>query len=108
MLPAGEVRICLACGTPDMRRGIYSLAAQVQTVLQHDPYSGAIFIFRGRRGDLIKCLLYDRQDMCLYGEEAGPWPLYLATGKGWCGLADHGPVLASIGATLPGPRGQRL
>ena len=38
----------------------------MQTVLQHDPYSGSIFIFRGRRGDLIKCLFYDRQGMCLY------------------------------------------
>jgi transposase len=50
MLPAGEVRIYLACGVTDMRGGFHSLAARVQTVLQHDPYSGAIFIFRGRRG----------------------------------------------------------
>jgi hypothetical protein len=33
-----------------MRKGFHSLAAQVQTVLQHDPYSGAIFLFRGRKG----------------------------------------------------------
>ena len=38
MLPAGEVRIYLACGVTDMRRGFHTLAAQVQTVLQHDPY----------------------------------------------------------------------
>jgi transposase len=38
MLPAGEVRIYLACGVTDMRKGFHSLAAQVQTVLQHDPY----------------------------------------------------------------------
>jgi transposase len=38
MLPAGEVRIYLACGITDMRKGFHSLAAQVQTVLQHDPY----------------------------------------------------------------------
>jgi transposase len=50
MLPAGDVRIYLACGVTDMRRGFHTLAAQVQTVLQHDPYSGSIFIFRGRRG----------------------------------------------------------
>jgi transposase len=35
-------------------------------VLQHDPYSGAIFLFRGSRGDLIKCLFWDRQGMCMY------------------------------------------
>ena len=50
MLPAGEVRIYLACGVTDMRKGFHSLAAQVQTTLNHDPYSGALYIFRGRRG----------------------------------------------------------
>ena len=49
MLPAGEVRIYLACGVTDMRKGFHSLAAQVQTTLNHDPYSGALYIFRGRR-----------------------------------------------------------
>lgn len=38
MLPAGEVRIYLACGVTDMRKGFHSLAAQVQTALNHDPY----------------------------------------------------------------------
>ena len=63
MLPAGEVRIYLSCGVTDMRRGFHSLAAQVQTTLNHDPYSGALYIFRGRRGDLIKVLFWDRQGM---------------------------------------------
>jgi transposase len=39
MLPAGGVRIYLACGVTDMRKGFHSLAAQVQTTLRHDPYS---------------------------------------------------------------------
>jgi transposase len=34
--------------------------------LRHDPYGGAIFLFRGRRGDMVKCLFWDRQGMCLY------------------------------------------
>lgn len=38
MLPAGEIRIYLACGVTDMRRGLHSLAAQVQLVLHQDPY----------------------------------------------------------------------
>ena len=49
-LPPGT-RVYVACGVTDMRRGFDSLAAQVQTALQLDPYSGALFIFRGRRGD---------------------------------------------------------
>lgn len=55
-LPTGT-RVYLACGVTDMRRGFDGLAAQVQTVLELDPYSGALFIFRGRRGDLLKALL---------------------------------------------------
>jgi transposase len=45
------MRVYLACGTTDMRRGFDSLAAQVQTVLRLDPFSGALFVFRGKRGD---------------------------------------------------------
>ena len=35
----------------------------------HDPYSGALYIFRGRRGDLLKILFWDRQGMCLYAKK---------------------------------------
>ena len=52
-----------------MRKGFHSLAAQVQTALQHDPYSGALYIFRGRKGDLVKILFWDRQGMCLYAKK---------------------------------------
>ncbi len=52
-----------------MRKGFHSLAAQVQTALNHDPYSGALYIFRGCRGDLIKVLFWDRQGMCLYAKK---------------------------------------
>ena len=48
-LPAG-IRVYLACGVTDMRRGFDSLSAQVQTALALDPFSGALFIFRGKRG----------------------------------------------------------
>ena len=51
-LPPGT-RVYLACGVTDMRRGFDGLAAQVQTVLELAPYGGAIFIFRGRRGDRL-------------------------------------------------------
>ncbi len=54
-LPIGT-RVYLACGTTDMRRGFDGLAAQVQQVLRKDPHGGALFVFRGRRGDLIKAL----------------------------------------------------
>ena len=66
-LPLGT-RVYVACGVTDMRRGFDSLAAQVQTALQLDPYSGALFIFRGRRGDLLKALLWDGQGLVLYAK----------------------------------------
>ena len=52
--PPPGTRVFLACGVTDMRKGFDGLAAQVQTVLAQDPYSGAVFCFRGRRGDLLK------------------------------------------------------
>lgn len=47
-------RIWIAAGVTDMRRGFQGLSAQVQTVLEQQPFSGHVFVFRGRRGDTIK------------------------------------------------------
>ena len=60
MLPPAT-RVYLACGFTDMRKGFDGLAAQVQTVLSLDPYGGALFVFRGRRGDLLKALQIEEQ-----------------------------------------------
>lgn len=49
-----------------MRRGFHGLSAQVQTVLEQGPYSGHVFVFRGRRGDLIKLLWFDGDGLCLF------------------------------------------
>ena len=67
MLPAAT-RVYLACGPTDMRKGFDGLAAIVQTMLALDPYGGALFVFRGRRGDLIKALHWDGQGLCLYAK----------------------------------------
>jgi transposase len=67
-LPTGT-RIYIACGVTDLRRGFDGLAAQVERVLQLDPYGGAIFIFRGRRGDMIKALHWDGRGLVLYAKE---------------------------------------
>ncbi len=76
-LPAG-VRIWLAAGFTDLRRGFDGLSALVQTSLNENPFSGQIFVFRGRRGDKIK-ILWDSQDgLCLFAKRlrAGKfvWP----------------------------------
>jgi hypothetical protein len=48
--PGPGVRIWIAAGVTDMRRGFDGLAAMVQQQLGQDPFSGALFLFRGRRG----------------------------------------------------------
>ena len=65
--PAG-VRVWLATGHTDMRRGFDGLALMVQEKLKHDPHSGQLFVFRGRRGGLIKVLWHDGQGMCLFAK----------------------------------------
>jgi len=66
-LPAGT-QIWIAAGVSDMRRGFDGLAAQVQTTLEHNPFSGHIFVFRGRRGDLVKLLWFDGDGLCLFAK----------------------------------------
>ncbi|MGB6131051.1 MAG: IS66 family insertion sequence element accessory protein TnpB [Acidobacteriaceae bacterium] len=64
-LTAGT-RIWIAAGITDMRRGFHGLSAQVQTVLGEQPYSGHVFVFRGRRGDMVKLLWFDGDGLCLF------------------------------------------
>ena len=64
----GNVRVYLACGVTDMRKGFDGLAARVQMTLQLDPHGGGLFVFRGRRGDLIKVLWWDGQGLCLFAK----------------------------------------
>jgi transposase len=66
-LPSG-VRVWLACGHTDMRKGMDGLAMLAQQVLEEDPFSGALFAFRGKRGGLIKILWFDGQGMCLFSK----------------------------------------
>ena len=66
-VPAG-VRIYLACGATDMRKGFDSLSVMAQEVLRQDPFAGHLFAFRGRRGDLVKVLYWDGQGFCLFAK----------------------------------------
>ena len=66
-LPVG-VRVWLATGHTDMRKGFASLSLQVQQILHRDPLSGHLFCFRGRRGDLLKVIWHDGQGACLFSK----------------------------------------
>jgi transposase len=80
-LPTG-VRVWIAAGHTDMRRGMQSLALQVQEALKRDPHAGDLYVFRGRSGSLIKILWHDGIGMSLYAKrlERGRfiWPLATA------------------------------
>ena len=52
--PSAGTRIWIAAGVTDLRRGLTGLSGLVQTALEQNPFSGKVFVFRGRRGDLIK------------------------------------------------------
>lgn len=76
--PGTGVRVYLACGTTDMRKSIAGLSVLAQDHLHQSPTSGAVFAFRGRRGDRLKLLYWDGQGFCLYYKilQKGifPWP----------------------------------
>ena len=63
-----DVRVWLAVGHTDMRRGMNGLALQVQEALQRDPHAGDLYVFRGKRGDLIKILWHDGVGLSLYAK----------------------------------------
>ncbi len=58
LVPAG-VRVHIALGVTDMRKGLDGLAMLVQEVLTQDPFSGHLFAFRGRKANLIKIVFWD-------------------------------------------------
>ena len=76
-LPVG-VQVWLAAGETDLRKGFDGLAALIQLQLAEDPFSGQLFVFRGRRGDRIKILWWDGDGLCLFAKrlERGKfvWP----------------------------------
>jgi len=65
--PTGT-QIWIAAGFTDMRRGFTGLSALAQTALEQNPFNGHIFVFRGKRGDLIKVLWWDGDGLCLFAK----------------------------------------
>jgi len=83
MIPVpASTKVWLAAGVTDMRKGFNGLAALAQGVLKQDPFSGHLFVFRGRRGDLLKVIWFDGQGACLFSKrlEKGRFVWPSATG----------------------------
>ncbi len=69
MIPVpAQTRVWLSAGVTDMRKGFDGLSALAEKVLEQDPYSGHLFVFRGRRGDLVKVIWFDGQGACLFSK----------------------------------------
>jgi transposase len=79
MIPvAAGVRIWIASGHTDMRKGMNGLALLVQEGLGRDPFAGDVFVFRGRAGSLIKALWHDGIGLSLYAKAPSRY-----CAKGW-------------------------
>ena len=78
-IPTG-VRVWLATGYTDMRKGFPGLSLQVQEVLRRDPLGGHLFCFRGRRSDLLKVIWHDGQGACLFTKRLERGRFFVAIG----------------------------
>jgi transposase len=84
MLAPSGMKVHLALGVTDMRKGMDGLAMLVQDVLKTDPFSGHLFAFRGRKANLIKILWWDGTGLCLFTKRLDgggfPWPMTAMAG----------------------------
>ena len=76
-LPTGT-SIWIAAGFTDLRRGFTGLSGMVQTTLQENPFSGHVFVFRGRRGRSDQDVVVGRRRAVSFREAARAWTLHLA------------------------------
>ena len=83
-----STKIYLSLAPCDMRKGFDGLSAQVRNILQLDPFSGAVFLFRGKRGDRLKALVWDGSGLCMYAKR-------LERGKFVCPRAHEGALRLS-------------
>ena len=101
---APETRVWLVTGHTDMRKGYARLSLIVQETLRRAPSGGHLFVFRGRRGDLIKILWHDGQGQCLFSKrlERGRflWPS-ASTGAATISAAQLGYLLSGIDWRAP-------
>src|SRR6202008_320991 len=104
MITFPSARVWLAVGRTDMRKGLDGLSALVQQKLAQDLFCAHLFVFRGRRGDLLKVLWYDGQGLCLFAKrlERGRfvWPSP-ADGRVVISPAQLGMLLEGIDWRMP-------
>lgn len=109
---APGLRVYLACGVTDMRKGMVGLAMLVQQGLGEDPLGGALFAFRGRRAGLIKLIWHDGIGLCMLTKrlERGQfvWPSANTTGRIALSSAQLAALLDGCEWRAPAPRKPEL
>ncbi len=95
-LPTGT-RIWIIAGITDMRCGFNGLASKVQNTLKDDPFSGHIFVFRGRSGKMVRILWADRDGLCLFAKRLEQGPFRLAGNPGRESAPDASSVIHATG-----------
>lgn len=105
MIPVpANTKVWLAAGVTDMRKGFNGLSALAEQVLEQNPFSGHLFVYRGRRGDLLKVIWFDGQGACLFSKrlEKGHfvWPS-AASGKVSLSPAQLAMLLEGIDWRMP-------
>lgn len=94
---ARGTRVWLAAGVTDMRKGSDGLAALVATTLEADPFSGHVFVFRGRRGDRIKLLWYAGGRLCFVRQAPRARPFRVAASSVRARASDHCATVDALG-----------
>jgi transposase len=90
------LRILVTSRPVDFRRGMDSLSTLVKELLATDPFAGDVFVFRAKRADRLKILLWDGSGLVLLSKRPGARALCLAAGGGWGGDAECGAVDVAV------------
>ena len=106
LMPPPSVRVFVASVPVDLRRSFDSLAACTEQLLQQDPLSGHLFVFRNRPGDRVKILYWDRTGYCLWYKRLEKGTFRLPSGPGGVELSAAELVLLLEGIDLVGMRRQ--
>lgn len=106
LMPPPSVRVFVASVPVDLRLSFDSLAACTEQLLQQDPLSGHLFVFRNRPGDRVKILYWDRTGYCLWYKRLEKGTFRLPSGAGGVEISAAELVLLLEGIELAGARRQ--
>jgi len=106
LMPPPSVRVFVASVPVDLRRSFDSLAACTEQLLQQDPLSGHLFVFRNRPGDRVKILYWDRTGYCLWYKRLEKGTFRLPSGPGGVEISTTELVLLLEGIDLAGAHKQ--